>query len=130
MPRRVVFVRRARRQLNGQLAYLAERNPAAAHQVRERIAAAQRQLADFPLSGPRATAPGTRRLVVYPYVLTYRERGSDIEIVDFRHGRQAERPIPEESEILWGGAAPEHTVLQAHNSPLGGPGRDNAKGSI
>src|SRR5580765_6481289 len=98
MPRRVVFVRRARQQLNAQLAYLAERNPGAARRVRERIAAAQRQLADFPLSAARATTPGTRRLVVAPYVLTYRERGSDIEIVDFRHGRQAERPIPDEAE--------------------------------
>jgi plasmid stabilization system protein ParE len=97
MPRRVVFVRRARRQLNAQLAYLAEHNPAAARRVRERIAAAQQQLGDFPQSAPRATTPGTRRLVVAPYVLTYRERDSDIEIVDFRHGRQAERPIPDEA---------------------------------
>jgi plasmid stabilization system protein ParE len=98
MPRHVVFVRRARRQLNAQLAYLAERNPLAARRLRERIATAQQQLADFPQSAPRATAPGTRRLMVAPYVLTYRERGADVEILDFRHGRQAERPIPEETE--------------------------------
>jgi plasmid stabilization system protein ParE len=98
MPRRVVFVRRARWQLNAQLAYLAERNPGAARRFRERIAAVQQQLADFPQSTPRATSPGTRRLVVAPYILTYRERGSVVEIVDVRHGRQAERPIQEESE--------------------------------
>ena len=96
MPRRVVFVRRARRQLNAQLAYLAERNPAAAQRLRERIAAAQQQIADFPQSAPRATSPGTRRLIVAPYILTYRERGTVVEILDVRHGRQAERPIPEE----------------------------------
>jgi hypothetical protein len=28
------------------------------------------------------------------YVLTYREIGSDIVIVDIRQGRQAERPTP------------------------------------
>jgi plasmid stabilization system protein ParE len=95
MPRRVVFVRRARRQLNAQLAYLAERNPAAAQRLRERIAAAQRQIANFPQSAPRASSPGTRRLVVAPYVLTYRERGTVVEILDVRHSRQAERPIPE-----------------------------------
>jgi plasmid stabilization system protein ParE len=98
MPRQVAFVRRARRQLIAQLTYLTERNPAAAHRLRERIAAAQQQLTEIPQSAPRATAPGTRRFVVAPSVLTYRERGADIEIVDFRHGRQAERPIPEESE--------------------------------
>jgi toxin ParE1/3/4 len=96
MPRRVVFVRRARRQLNAQLAYVTERNPAAAQRLRERIAAARQQLANFPQSAPRATSPGTRRLVVAPYVLTYRERGTVVEILDVRHSRQAGRPIPEE----------------------------------
>jgi toxin ParE1/3/4 len=97
MPHRVVFVRRARRQLNAQIAYVAERNPAAAQRLRERVAAARQQLADFPQSAPRADSPGTRRLVVAPYVLTYRERGAVVEIIDVRHGRQAERPIPDES---------------------------------
>jgi toxin ParE1/3/4 len=98
MPRRVVFVRRARRQLNAQLRYLAERNPGAARRLHSRIAAGQLQFADFPQSAPRASSPGTRRLVVAPYILTYRERGSVVEILDVRHSRQAERPIPEEAE--------------------------------
>src|SRR6266404_801180 len=97
MPRRVVFVRRARRQLNAQLAYVAERNPAAAQRLRQRIANAQRQLSDFPQSAPRANSPGTRRLVVAPYILTYRERGTVVEILDVRHSRQAERPIPDDA---------------------------------
>jgi plasmid stabilization system protein ParE len=89
MPRRVVFAPRALRQFNAQLAYLADRSPAAGHRLISRIGAARRQLADFPRSAPRAAAPGTRRLIVAPYVLTYREHGSIIEIIDFRHGRQA-----------------------------------------
>jgi len=76
---------------------VAERNPAAARRLRERIAAAQQQLADFPQSAPRAASPGTRRLVVAPYVLTYRERGTVVEIIDVRHSRQAERPIPDDT---------------------------------
>jgi hypothetical protein len=36
---------------------------------------ARKQLADFPRSAPRGRAPGTRRLIVSPYVLTYREAG-------------------------------------------------------
>src|SRR4026209_549669 len=97
MPRKVVFVRRARQQLNAQIRYLAERNPGATQRLRVRIAAAQQQLADFPQCGPRASSPGTRRLIVTPYILIYRESGSLVEILDVRHGRQAERPIPEEA---------------------------------
>ena len=97
MPHRVVFVRRARRQLDAQIAYVAERSPAAAERLRERVAAAQRQLADFPQSAPRAVSPGTRRLVVAPYVLTYRVLGTVVEIIDVRHSRRAERPIPDDS---------------------------------
>ena len=97
MRHRVVFVRRARRQLNAQIAYVAERNPAAAQRLRVRIAAAQQQLADFPQSAPRADSPGTRRLVVAHYVLTYRQRGTLVEIIDVRHSRQAERPIPDDT---------------------------------
>jgi plasmid stabilization system protein ParE len=89
MPRRVIFAPRALRQFNAQLAYLADRNPVAGRRLISRIDAARRQLADFPRNAPRASAPGTRRLIVAPYVLTYREHGSVIEIIDFRHGRQA-----------------------------------------
>jgi plasmid stabilization system protein ParE len=55
-------------------------------------------LSEHPRIGSRATAPGSRRLVVAPYVVTYRERGSDIEIMDIRHSRQAERPIPADTQ--------------------------------
>jgi toxin ParE1/3/4 len=96
MQRRVVFVRRARRQLTQQLAFVAERNPAAARRLRDRLEAAKRQIAEFPRNAPIASTPGTRRLIVAPYILTYRERGQRIEILDVRHERQAGRPIPED----------------------------------
>src|SRR5438067_865328 len=73
MPRRVRFVPSAQRQFNAQLAFLADRNPAAAHRLLERIEAARQQLVDFPRNAPRGTVPGTRRLIVPPYVLTFRE---------------------------------------------------------
>ena len=88
MPRRVSFVPSAQRQLNAQLAFLGDRNPTAAYRLLDRIEAARQQLADFPRSAPRGAVPGTRRLLVAPYVLTYREAGDAIEIIDFRHGRQ------------------------------------------
>jgi plasmid stabilization system protein ParE len=77
--------------------YLAVRSAASAQGLRERIAAAQRLLSDFPRAGTQAHAAGTRRFVIAPYVLTYREIGPDVVIVDIRHGRQAERPVPDEA---------------------------------
>src|SRR5712671_6800491 len=109
MPRRVIFAPRALRQFNAQLAYLADRNPVAGRRLISRIDAARRQLADFPRNAPRAAAPGARRLIVAPHVLTYREHGCVIEIIDFRHGRQAPyQPSAEpESEDQYDGEEPE-----------------------
>ena len=97
MPR-VILAPRARRWLHAELAYLADVHPAAVARLRERIATARRMLSEHPRIGSRATAAGSRRLVVAPYVVTYRERGSDIEIVDIRHSREAERPIPDATQ--------------------------------
>jgi plasmid stabilization system protein ParE len=55
-------------------------------------------LSEHPRIGSRATALRSRRLVVSPYVVTYREKGTDIEIMDIRHSRQAERPIPDDTQ--------------------------------
>ena len=92
MARRVSFIPSAQRQFNAQLTFLTDRNPAAAHRLLERIEAARQQLADFPRSAPRGTVPGTRRLIVPPYVLTFRGQDGDVEIIDFRHSRQ--RGVP------------------------------------
>jgi plasmid stabilization system protein ParE len=93
MPRRVVLSRRVRNWVDIETEYLAARSPAAAQRLRERVAAAQQLLGDHPRVGRRGGAAGTRRLVMVPYVMTYREIGSDIVIVDIRHSRQAERPL-------------------------------------
>jgi toxin ParE1/3/4 len=97
MPR-VTLAPRARRWLHAELAYLADVHPAAARRLRERIGTARRLLSEHPHIGRPATATGTRRLVVPPYVVTYREKGMDIEISDIRHSRQAERPIPDATQ--------------------------------
>jgi len=97
MPRRVVLSRRVRNWLDLENEYLASHGPAAVRHLREIIDRAQRLLGDFPQGGRRGQTPGTRRLVVAPYVLTYREIGRGVVIVDIRHSRQAERPIPDEA---------------------------------
>ena len=90
MPLAVIVMPRARLQLRIALEYLNKHSPAAARALSQRFHRAYQQLAEFPLSGPPAATPGTRRLVVAPYVLTYRETVRGIEILDVRHSRQRE----------------------------------------
>jgi plasmid stabilization system protein ParE len=96
MPR-VILAPRARRWLQAELTYLTDVSPAAVRWLRERIGTVRRLLSEYPRIGSPGTAPGTRRLVVPPYVVVYRENAGVIEVMDIRHSRQAERPIPQES---------------------------------
>jgi plasmid stabilization system protein ParE len=58
--------------------YLAEFSP----QALER---AWQQLSEFPNSGAPGIRPGTRRLIVGDYILSYRRRDAGIEIFAVRH---------------------------------------------
>jgi plasmid stabilization system protein ParE len=97
MPR-VILAPRARHWLHAELAYLADAHPSAARRLRERVVTARRLLSEHPRIGRAEPTTGSRRLVVTPYVVTYREKDGDIEIMDIRHSRQAERPIPGNTE--------------------------------
>jgi toxin ParE1/3/4 len=97
MPRRVVLSRRVRNWIDLEVEYLSSRNPTALRRLRERISSAQQILSEHPRIGRRGNVPGTRRLVMVPYVMTYREIRPDIVIVDVRHSRQAERRMPDEA---------------------------------
>lgn len=96
MPR-LILAPRARRWLHAELAYLANVSPAAVGRLRERVATARRLLSEYPRIGSQARARETRRLVVLPYVLIYREKDGGVEIIDIRHSRQAERAVPDET---------------------------------
>lgn len=80
--------------LKAEIAYIAERNPAAASKIAARLRAARQSLADHPKIGPSGLIPGTRRMVVSPYVLTVRIRGGVVEIAAIRHVRQADAYAP------------------------------------
>src|SRR5262249_3123895 len=88
MAQRVFASSRARLQIAAIVDYLNEHRPSAGRRLLARLSTAYQQLANFPLSGPRGPVPGTRRLVVTPYILTYRITPAGIEILDIRHGRQ------------------------------------------
>lgn len=63
-------------------------NPAAAVATIERLEAAARRLTDFPLLGRTGSVPGTRELPVagLPFLLIYRVREGDVEILRVLHG--------------------------------------------
>ena len=54
------------------IAYIAERNPSAAEKIVAKLRGLRETLADFPKSGVRREIPGTRRMVLKPFVLTVR----------------------------------------------------------
>ena len=97
-PRRARMAPAARRRFLEAIAHVAERNPADAERIVKEMRALQERLVGFPNLGVRGGVPGTRRIVMAPYVLTTRIQGDGIEIVAFRHGRQEDARAP--SELL------------------------------
>jgi plasmid stabilization system protein ParE len=73
---------------------LAEESPRAAQRFLAALAAAQRQLSDFPNSGQRGVMPETRRLVVAPYILHCRRRDDTVEVFAVRHARRSDARAP------------------------------------
>ena len=82
---RVFRSRRADLEVEEIAEYLTEFSLPAARRFLEVLERAQRQLSEFPDSGAPGTRPGTRRLVVGDYIVSYRRRGADIEIFAVRH---------------------------------------------
>jgi plasmid stabilization system protein ParE len=66
-------------------AYLAEFSPPAAQRFLQALERAQQQLAEFPNSGAPRLRPGSRRLIVDNYIVSYRRRDGDVEIFAVRH---------------------------------------------
>jgi toxin ParE1/3/4 len=81
---------RAQRSLNGQLSYIAARNPFAAADMLDEIEAAVDRLRDFPESGRPGRLRGTRELPVVgtPFLIVYRVKRTMVEIVRVLHGAQ------------------------------------------
>lgn len=93
-PRRARLSPQAAAWLKAEIAYVAERNPAAARKIADRIRQALANLLLYPRIGPAGLIPGTRRLVVPPYVLTVRQRGDVVEVAAIRHARQSDAYAP------------------------------------
>ena len=87
---RLVYAPRFFRRLEEIKGWIAEDSPAAATAVVERIRAAVGKLGEAPAIGRSGRVPGTRELVVTrtPYIVAYRVRGDEVEIVTVLHGAQ------------------------------------------
>jgi plasmid stabilization system protein ParE len=79
------YSRRAAAEVEEIMAFLAEHSPPAMRRFSEAMGRAERQLSEFPNSGARGVRPGTRRLIVGDYILSYRRRDSGVEIFAVRH---------------------------------------------
>lgn len=88
MTTRVGYSRRAAAEAEEIEAYLAEHSPASAERFRELLERAEQQLEQFPNSGAPGIRPGTRRLVVGSYIVSYRRRGNGVEIFAVRDARR------------------------------------------
>lgn len=88
---RIVRTRRYLTELAAIGAYIAERNPSAAHRIINRIdGSAVRLLSRNPFIGRVGDIPGTRELVVSatPYVVAYRVASEQVELLFVQHGAQ------------------------------------------
>ena len=92
MPRRVVWTAAALRDLKAIQAYFDQFNPQAAARLADRLVAAGESLAVHPERGRPASAGRRELLVVWPYLIGYRVRTVQVEIIRIRHGAQAPRP--------------------------------------
>jgi plasmid stabilization system protein ParE len=85
---RVFASRRAKAEIEEIAAYLEEHSPPAAARFTEAIARAYQLLSEHPDLGSAGTRPGTRRLVVGNYIVSYRRRGGGVEIFAVRDARR------------------------------------------
>lgn len=69
--------------------YIAQDKPQAAERVATHLLSSVEHLAEFPQLGRVGHRPGTRELIIPPYVITYRLRPECIEILSVWHGRRS-----------------------------------------
>ena len=86
----VVWTDLALQDLTALRAYIGRERPVSAGLQVGWVVAAARGLARFPTSGRSGRCPGTREMVVArtPFVIAYRLRADNVEILRVLHGRQ------------------------------------------
>ena len=98
MPPRLAWLSpKAATWLKAEIRYIAQQNPEAAEKIAERLRAARISLAQHALLGRIGEIPGTRRLIIGPYILTYRVRAQTVEVWAIGHARMENALTPEEA---------------------------------
>lgn len=87
-PLRIEWGDKATTDLEELLAYIAERNSAAADAVRDQIWSAVEHLCEYPQTGHSADEPGVfiKPLSRYPYLVFFKVVGDELHILHIRHG--------------------------------------------
>jgi plasmid stabilization system protein ParE len=86
---RVRYNRGARADLDEILAYISERNPAAAARLLERFLVTERLLSRFPEIGSKTMRKNLRRMVIGSYIMAY-EIASDVILIHYiRHSARS-----------------------------------------
>jgi plasmid stabilization system protein ParE len=85
---RVLRSNRAAAEIREIAAYLEEYSRPAAQRFLEALERSEQQLSQFPNSGAPGLLPGTRRIILGTYIVSYRRRGNEVEIIAVRHARR------------------------------------------
>ena len=68
--------------------YIARDKPQAAERVAAHLVSSVEHLAEFPQLGRQGRRPGTRELIIPPFVITYRLGPESLEILSVWHSRR------------------------------------------
>jgi toxin ParE1/3/4 len=90
---RIEWTRQAVRDLAEIQGYIEKDKPAAARRVAAHLLASVEHLASFPELGKPGPRPGTRELIIPPYIISYRVRAKCLDILSIWHGRRARPKI-------------------------------------
>ena len=86
---RVIITPAARADLVAIRSYLSQQSPGAAQRIGRRLLGACRSLNAFPSRGSPGRVSGTREIMtIRPYVIVYRERAGEVQILRIWHGAQ------------------------------------------
>ena len=84
---KLVWLQRANIELEAISNDIARDNPAAADAVELRILTSVEHVGEFPEAGRTGRVKGTREVAVvaYPYVVVYRIKGDEVQVLTVRH---------------------------------------------
>ena len=84
---RILWLRKALRNLDEEGAYLAQQSPQAARLFVETVNSSVNRLAEYPAMGRPGRVAGTRELVLpdFPYRIPYRIRDNAVEVLRIFH---------------------------------------------